>query len=172
MAKYNQTGVIVVDSDKVFNKIFNNLDMITEDFVDDIAGKATDVARYSLNEAQTNFGRERYARGDGASAGRNRSGAMINGLTSRKYKKGAREGRIAAYTVIIGWFTSKDYFKYQENGTGTGYSDVKNYDPGFNYGGSVRGGIAGAHSLWGARKWISANATTRFGLSIAKFLNR
>lgn len=166
-----QSSVIIVEnSQQVFDKVLKDLGKTTEVFVDEVIKGAENVAAYSLNEAQTNFGRYRFGRGDGASAGRNRSGKMIMALTSRKYFKSA--GQIgSAYSALIGWFGGEKYFEYQELGTGTGRQPSE-YSPGFKYGGSVRGGVAGAHSLWTARKWIVDNAAALFARAIARGIEK
>lgn len=162
--------IIVENSQEVFDKVLKNLGKTTEVFVDEVMQGAEKVAAYSLNEAQTKFGRYRFGRGDGSSAGRNRSGKMITSLTSRKYSKGAAKIG-SSYSALIGWFGGPKYFEYQELGTGTG-KQPSQYSPGFKYAGSVKGGIAGAHSLWTARKWIVDNAAVIFAKAIARGIEK
>lgn len=79
--------------------------------VDQVANVGVDAARAKLDASITKTGLQRMSRGDGNSAGRNKTGLMISSLKNLGIK--ATDTTIGAK---IGWEDSS-YFKFQENGT-------------------------------------------------------
>lgn len=70
----------------------------------------------ALNEAETPYGKKRFARGQGKSAGRNDTGHMINSI-----KTNVETIKTADTTIITGWhgWSADDrdrYFELQEKG--------------------------------------------------------
>lgn len=74
-----------------------------------------DASRNALDLAVTPYGRKRFAKGRGGSAGRNDTGSMINDLQALDPVIKANE-----ISVKFGWGRgrSKAYYKWQEEGTG------------------------------------------------------
>lgn len=84
-----------------------------EEIIDQTISEASEDQRNILDAATTPYGAERMAKGQGRSAGRNDSGAMIDSIGQRRFR---RDREIVGQW---GWLMQDvpDYIKYQENGT-------------------------------------------------------
>lgn len=160
---------VTVDMTGLEKKILRTQTLLAEaaaDVVNGLAEEGVVAAAFTLDAAETKYGIERFSAGQGNSTGRNDTGTMINGLRAIHAPANKRGGFVRA---SVGWLFPKDYFKYQEEGTGAGYTAGSDYNPSFVYGGSVPGGIAGAHSLWAARKHME-NALPDYENDLRDFL--
>lgn len=85
-----------------------------EEIIDQTISEASEDQRNILDAATTRYGAERMSKGQGRTAGRNDSGAMIDSIGQRRFQRG-RE-----VVGQWGWLMQDvpDYIKYQENGTG------------------------------------------------------
>lgn len=158
MARQGARAGVTVDISKLMAK-FSAIQQVVEEeatkMVAELTAEGARIARLALNDADTDYGRERMRRGQGNSTGRNDTGNMRNTLRALNQRKDSNGNIIGE----VGWYFAKEYFKYQERGTGDYATEPNTYNPNWNYGeayGRVRGmkpkhGIMGAHSLWTAQ---------------------
>lgn len=141
--------------DRLMKKVPQIVEEETVEFMTEIAREGEVAARFALSNAVTDTGRSRIGRGIGVTAGRHKTGRMVNRLRSMPVK--VKNGKVAG---SIGWYYANRYFIAQERGTGDYDTSGLKYSPQFDYdtaygriaGKKPKGGIMGAHSLWAGRK--------------------
>lgn len=161
--------------DKFDKRVRKALEVEMQNIADRLAQEGSEVARFALNEAVTDYGESRMIIPDGSSAGRNHSGKMLSSLRALKPRK-TDKGIVAR----VGWYFANEYFKYQESGTGVWRRESKTYDPDWDYeaaysrvrGAARKGGIVGAHSLWTAGKYMQQRAVALQREAIQKIEQR